>query len=186
MTAGIFPLALENRITELSGARGVLLDRLAGHANPVGNSLQWSIAEIAFHLHLTETNIGRLLRKIVARGERREPAGQDHLRAEWDRVRELVGTRGTHVSAPSFVQPHDAPSLPEATRLLSQSRQQLLEILSPMTLDDLASVSAPHPVPAVGVLTGASWISVIAYHELRHARQIDDLRRAFPGPGNST
>ena len=61
--------------------------------------------------------------------------------------------------------------------MLDQSRQQLLELPGRATLEELASISAPHPFAAVGTLTGATWLSVIAFHEIRHAEQLEKLTR---------
>jgi len=70
------------------------------------------------------------------------------------------------------VVPANASDLAEGVELLRQSRQQLLDAVQNATYGDLLSVPMPHPFWAVGNLTGAGWLSVAAYHELRHAEQI--------------
>lgn len=98
------------------------------------------------------------------------------LRAEWMHIKTLIGTRVTKAQAPPRVVPTDAPDLTVALALLDQSRQHLLETIRGATYDDLLSISMPHPFPAVGTLTGAGWLSVVAYHDLRHAEQIREQR----------
>ncbi|MEW6734931.1 MAG: hypothetical protein AB1489_26815, partial [Acidobacteriota bacterium] len=72
--------------------------------------------------------------------------------------------------------PKDAPPLTESIELLKQSRATLLEILSKTTVDELASISIPHPLKSIGNITGVGWISLIAYHEIRHINQLQELR----------
>ena len=115
MASGDFPSTVQDLITEITEARRTLLDRLAGETRLLEDPLRWSLAEIVFHLHLAERSIGRLLQKIVASGERHERRDQDHLRAEWDRVRRIAETRGTRASAP----PSTQPSMPRVWRRLS-------------------------------------------------------------------
>jgi hypothetical protein len=49
-------------------------------------------------------------------------------------------------------------------------------MLSQVTLDELASISMPHPLEGIGTLTGAGWVSLIAYHERRHTEQIREIK----------
>jgi DinB superfamily len=184
-----FPETLEARLDELRDAREGLLRELepflsnsAPNAQPAG----WCAGEIAYHAHLTENSIVRLLRKFLAAPERHPPAAAAQLRAEWERIRRVVGIRDTPMQAPARVVPRDAPALAEALPLLHQSRQELLALVESVPYGDLLSISMAHPFQAVGVITGAGWLSVVAYHELRHSEQIRELGAAVSqnGPGS--
>ena len=100
----------------------------------------------------------------------------DRLRAEWEQIRAVSANREMRMKAPERVVPTDAPSLAEIIDCLRQSRQKLLAMLSEVSLDELASVSMPHPLESVGKLTGAGWVSLIAYHERRHTEQIRQIK----------
>jgi hypothetical protein len=175
-----FPATLAERIAQLDAARAPLMAELslASERPPSG---KWSAAEIAYHLHLVERGIGRMLQKFLApdaaaaRHERRDDA---QLRAEWERVSRLASPEFFPVEAPAPVSPKDAPGLAEGVALLNQSRQSLRDTLNATTLDALASFSRPHLIEAMGMLTGAGWVSMIAYHELRHAEQLRRMRAA--------
>jgi len=136
----------------------------------------WSVAEIVYHLHLSEKSIARLLRKRLAAADRHQPAGDEQLRTEWERVEGLIGTRKSKVKAPAFVEPIEVPPLATGIDLLGQSRQALLDVVHSVPYADLLSISAPHRFDAVGILTGASWLSAAAFHEHRHTEQHREIK----------
>jgi len=136
---------------------------------------EWSMTEIVYHLHLSEKSIARLLRKRLASADRNQLAGEEQLRTEWERVARLVGIRKSKAKAPVFAEPTQAPALTVGIELLGQARQMLLEVVRSVPYSDLLRVSAPHPFEAIGTLTGASWLSVVAFHERRHTEQILEI-----------
>jgi len=176
-----FPEDLVARLSHLADTRAELLRALdavtADVTAPTGLAAEWNAAEIAYHLHLSEKSIAKLLQKRLAAADRGVPAADEQLRAEWDRVARLVGLRQAKVKAPEVADPKSAPPLRDGIELLQQSRQALLEVLRSAAYTDLLSVSAPHPFAAIGTLTGASWLSVVAFHEHRHTAQIEEMRR---------
>jgi hypothetical protein len=173
-------MTLEDRLAELADARAQLMAELDSGATATpsapSDSDRWTMAETAHHLHLAEAGIAGMLTKALRSGERHARVSDEHLRAEWERIRVLVGTRATRVQAPAPAVPADAPALAETVEHLHQSRQTLLEILSQASLDDLASISMPHPIEGIGNLTGAGWVSLIGYHERRHTEQIREIK----------
>lgn len=172
-----FPRTLSDRLAELEGSRARLLGEIdLAQARPQVSAPatgRWSVAEVAYHLHLAEKSIVRMLTKALASSERAEPASEARLREEWERVRALVGTRAARVQAPPRVVPEGAPELEKTILLLAESRRDLLGALR--QAEDLQSVYLPHPFPQVGTLAGTSWLSVVAFHELRHAGQIREI-----------
>lgn len=177
-----FPLTLDDRLAELFQARRCLLQVLST-ADPCAlEPGRWSAAEIVYHLHLAENSIVRLLKKRLASGNRHDPASEDRLREEWERIRSLVAERTNKARAPEFATPQHAPALAEAMHRLEESRQALLEVLGARTYNDLLSISMPHAFQAIGLLTGAGWLSLIAAHEERHSKQLRELAVKTPAP----
>jgi len=171
-----FPKDIDERLEELSRGRTQLLQEIdAAKTAGASGSNAWSLAEVVCHLHLSERSIARMLKKALNSTTRSTTPGAEQLRAEWELIRELIGNRQAKVQAPPGVVPANAPNLAEGVELLRQSRQQLLDAVQDATHSDLLSVSMPHPIRAVGNLTGAGWLSVVAYHEIRHAEQIREL-----------
>lgn len=175
-----YPASLAARIAQIEAARALVTSELNSilENEAVGKQPapgKWSPAEIAYHLHLVERGIGRMLQKSLspaAAGARHERRSEEDLRAEWERVSRLASPDYFPVEAPAPVTPQNAPPLRECVALLAESRRSLLDTLATATLDDLASFSRPHLIEAMGVLTGAGWVSLIAFHELRHVEQM--------------
>jgi|GEM_PF-288235 len=176
-----FPATLEDRIEEIKQARAQLLAELEGCASDAALAKlapdRWSIAEVLHHLYLAEKGIAGMLRKALSSNERHNRASDQELRAEWQRIGSVVGNREERASAPPSAVSENAPGLAEVIGLLNQSRQRLLDTIGSTDLDELSSVSMSHPF--IGPLTGAGWISLIAYHELRHVEQIREIKSSL-------
>jgi len=190
-----FPESLEARLEELRQARMELLEAAesASHDDHVtGTSAdQWSVAEIVFHLHLAEKRTVAGLKRALesplrpdrqarpdrpARPARLVRPDDASLLAEWEKIRSVIGARAVRVNAPPRVEPVNAPLRVDAIKLIRQSRQELLATIQTVTFDELLVISMPHPFAAVGTLTGAGWLSAIAFHDLRHTAQIRGMK----------
>jgi len=177
-----FPTTIEARLEDLRRAREHLLQE--AESAPMDdeatgmNPGQWSVAEIVFHLYLSEkgTLVG-LKRSLALPGQGAVP-NEKVLREEWERIRTQVGTRAVKVKSPLRVAPANAPRRSEAIALIRQSRQELLATIQTVSYEDLLCVSMPHPFAALGVLTGAGWLSATAFHDLRHAEQIREIKQS--------
>jgi hypothetical protein len=174
-----FPSTLNHRLAELDTARARLLAAIEATRAHSGRAPAadggWSVAEIAYHLHLAENATARGLGKRLASSDRREPVSEARLLEEWERIRATVGRRIERVQAPAGVVPESAPDLDRAVELLAQSRRALLDVVEGTSYDDLLAIDLPHPLQTIGLLAGASWLSVTAYHDLRHAEQIREI-----------
>jgi hypothetical protein len=180
VTAHYFPATLEDRLAALASTRTGLLAEIETW-NQQADFVQaepgrWCVAEIIYHLHMAESRIFKGLHRLLTPGQRQARASDETLRSEWERLRALVGSRGAPQSAPSSVVPVNAPGFAHGIELLKKSRVELLEMVRKFSLDDLASISMSHPLQIIGTLTGAGWLSTIAFHELRHTEQIRELR----------
>jgi hypothetical protein len=177
-----FPGTLTERRSELDAARARLLDEVArargrsSVAAGAGTGAPWSLAELVYHLHLGEKLTALGLQRKLASTERVQPASEERLREEWERIRKLIGTRHTRVPAPARVAPDNAPDLDRALALLTESRRAFLQVIESAPEKDLLSIALPHPFPVIGELIGISWTSATAFHELRHSEQVRDPR----------
>lgn len=164
-----YPETMQDRISELEDARKSLMEALEQER---AEGAGWSAAEIAYHLHLVEKQVGRMLQTLLKSADAQNRISDEALRAEWERVRAILSNRNARAEAPEMVAPANAPSLEESKKLLAASRAVLLEALQERSIDELAAISFPHPIPALGKLSGAGWISLLAHHELRHVAQL--------------
>jgi hypothetical protein len=172
------PTTMEERLHELANARAMLLAELEdGNFDPnFSEAGRWSVGEIAYHLYLVESRITGLLKALLGSSNRSERANEDRLNKEWELTSSRAGNPEIRAQAPPGTLPEQAPILSESIVMLKRSRAELLALMNQFNLDDLASVLAPHPMETIGVLTGAGWLSLVAHHEMRHTRQVRDLK----------
>lgn len=170
-----FPATLEQKITELETTRNSLLSEI-GDGNDTKPASGWSISEIAYHTHLVERNITFGLKQTLASSVREERKPDEYLAMEWAQIAERVPSRKERIKAPEAAEPLNAPSLSETIKLLQESRAALNDFLQSTTMDELASISMPHPVHANMLISGPGWLSLLAYHDLRHLAQIKEIK----------
>ena len=175
-----FPANFDAHLEELRQSRELLLQAaesapLDDHVTGI-NPDHWSVAEIIFHLHLAEKRTMAGLKRSLESPARVAAAAESTLRIEWERIRSVIGTRTMKAKAPPRVEPSNAPSRAEAIGLIQQSRQELLAALQNVSYQELLAVSMPHPFERVGILTGVGWLSAIAFHDIRHAEQIREMK----------
>jgi DinB superfamily len=185
-----FPQGFDDRLEELRRSRALLLQEIgaakaASAPGPSGLNA-WSAAEVVYHVYLSEKSIARMLKRALESTARSTVADTGQLRAEWERIRRLIFVDRAKVQAPPRVVPENAPDLADGVELLRESRQQLLVAIGNATYGDLLSVSMPHPFQVVGTLTGAGWLSVVAYHDLRHAEQVRERGAATKPQSDSS
>jgi hypothetical protein len=172
----VFPSTVELHIEELAAARELLLAEISDGVD-VKPSSGWSVAEVAYHVHLTEKTITGGLSQLLASGKREDRRPDEHLKAEWEGIAERVPKRENKIVAPEPLQPLNAPSLSEISGLLKESNKALAEFLKTTTMDDLASISMPHPIHQDMLISGHGWLSLIARHDLRHLAQIKEIKQ---------
>ena len=167
-----YPRTIGERRAEVELSRGTLVSAIESARTAGFTADGWSVAQIAYHLYLTEDSVVRMLSRSLASSERGEIATEERLIEEWERLRSLVGRRTMKAQSPTRVVPNDAPTIDEVLRLLAESRRALLGLIAGTDAVSLASIYGPHPLKAVGTLAGLSWLSMIAFHELRHSEQV--------------
>jgi hypothetical protein len=172
-----YPESIEAYLAQLQRGR----DYLASAANSASRAVderpapdRWSVAEVLYHLYLTEKTASAALAQAAA-GERHERKSDEHLRNEWELVVKVGSNRENKLTAPAPFSPQGAPPLEEIWILLGESRQSSLVFLNSLTIDDMASVSRTHP--AIGPMTLAGWFTLLALHDYRHALQIEEINR---------
>ena len=175
----IFPATLEQRLAELAAARECLLAEISDgvDAKPASAS-GWSASQVAYHVHLTEKSITAGLSKTLSEGKKEERRSDEYLKAEWEGIAERVPKRENKIVAPEPLQPIDAPALSNSVNLLKESSAALAAFVKSTTLDDLASISIPHPIHKEMLISGLGWLSLIARHDLRHLAQIKEVKQS--------
>lgn len=172
-----FPATLSDRLAALETAREMILNEISDgvDAKPENG---WSVSEITYHLYLVEKIITTGIQKTLA-AQKVERKSDEYLRFEWEQIAERVPGRKQRIVAPEGSVPANCPPLSEIPRYLKESRNALKEVLNNTTLDDLASIEIQHPVKEMGMMiSGPGWLSLLAYHDMRHLSQIQEIKQA--------
>jgi hypothetical protein len=153
------------------------LDQSQFHFKPGPD--RWSIAEIAEHVIVAETGSGRLLGGRLTREPTPPEVLAQSVGAE-ARIDARLGLEAPRVPAPEFVLPKGRWQTPaEMVTVFTESRQATIRLLATSELD-FRAYAFPHAV--LGPLDGLQWAYFMARHALRHADQIETIKRlpAFP------
>lgn len=135
---------------------------------------EWSAAHVCEHLARAERAITAGAKRVVDTGRSTKPQWHDPLRMAIFRsgLPELIRVRTS-----ASLDPPDAPPREEALARLAGTRSALLELLASLEGRDLAGLYLRHPYfGAFPLLDMLAWIG---WHEDRHRRQIERIRRAL-------
>jgi len=133
---------------------------------------RWSAGEVLAHLTMVENAVWTGVREELARKPGRYPL--------WKRVHvpvALTTWRGIKRKTPvpldfSLVRERD-----EALEEYSTARARTLKLLAQHSSRDLAPFRRTHPF--LGSLNLYDWMRVLAYHEIRHTKQIREIGKSF-------
>ncbi|WP_124727682.1 DinB family protein [Staphylospora marina] len=159
-------------LSSLTGIRQQLLQtiRSLSHKdlNRRPSDAEWSVAQIAEHLHLVERAVASQIRHGLF-----EISETPFV----ERPIETVLDRSVRVKVPNpALEPKNEPiSSDELTEKLTRSREQLLEAIKGFTPEDLRRRAFSHPL--FGMLSLQQWITFLEYHERRHLEQISETMK---------
>jgi len=133
----------------------------------------WSPAEVVAHVTVAE-------QFIIARSNAVLQAPPNHLpllkRLHLPLL--LVAWRVQKRKTPIPLDSSLVADRPDALSRLAAARGGTLAFIESTRSQDLSAYRSPHPF--LGSLNVYDWIRIIAYHELRHAKQIREVVETFP------
>ena len=133
----------------------------------------WSPAEVVAHVTTAEQFIiGRS--KMVLQ----TPPKQLPVLKRFHLPPVLVAWRVRKRKTPIPLDSSSIADKPDALDRLAVTRGETLSFIASTKDQDLSSSRSPHPF--LGSLNMYDWLRTIAYHELRHAKQIREVVETFP------
>lgn len=132
---------------------------------------RWSVAEVVHHLCLVEQRILKELTRNVAA----PPVKIGRLKRLIPM--RLVSLRFIRVSAPKTVEPLNPLPKDEALKAYDEVRARLKQFCSEHGQQRLQATLFRHPL--LGDLDAVAAISLIAFHEQRHNKQIREILRTL-------
>jgi hypothetical protein len=132
----------------------------------------WSAGEVVAHLTMTETVVGNFAREELAKKVRRHSFLQKiHVPVI------LVAWRLAKRKTPIPLDGSLVTSRQEALESYSAARNRTLKFIAEQSSRDLAPYRRKHPF--LGSLNLYDWMRMLAYHEMRHTRQIREIGKSF-------
>lgn len=139
----------------------------------------WSVAEVAHHVVLSEESMRTVVERSLARhaaGKRFEPMPDAERTLAFA---ELVGRRGTlargPLKNPEPVTPTRGRAVADLVLELERGAVVSRAAFEPLDPELLRRLTCPHPL--FGLLTLYQWIELVGHHDRDHADQIDRIRR---------
>lgn len=140
----------------------------------------WSVADVLHHLALAHEGTAKLMSVMRRRtSEEAVPPDPDPNRSLVDSLEGVVpGVEEGKATAPDPVSPKSYLAPDEALSRLDASRRRLVETVATLSAFDLTKLTFPHPF--FGELDAYQWLLVTGWHERRHTKQIERIRKS-PG-----
>ncbi|MGA8038439.1 MAG: DinB family protein [Candidatus Acidiferrales bacterium] len=133
---------------------------------------KWSAAQIVVHTMQVEESIIRASKKTVQKSPYSVPFFKRfHLPLA------LAAGRVRKLKSPIAIDESRVPVQSEYAEKITATRRGTLEFIDETRSRDLHPYTFPHPV--FGPLNIYDWFRLIAYHELRHAKQIREVAEIF-------
>ncbi len=130
---------------------------------------EWSVGEVTHHLVLMERKIRQMVRAMrwglmskKLPPEMRKPAPLEIVSKRKERVKTFA----------TFIPLHGR-TLVESLQKLDSERQKTIKFARRVNLNKLCPRYVRHPY--IGLLSGEEWISFLAHHQERHAKQIEEI-----------
>ena len=133
---------------------------------------EWSLAEIAHHLALTEREYLGVVADLAATAPPNEFAYEEVVRTRPFRIEDTWNVAITgRLPTPPELLPTQGLSLAQLQADLDAARSHSREILVPYRAQDLGVKFFVHP--RLGTMTLYERMEQIAYHELKHLKQME-------------
>ena len=132
----------------------------------------WSAGEVVAHLTMVESYVWN-----AAREELSKKAPQHSL---WQRMHLPVSIVAVRLAKRKTPIPLDATLVkarPEALESYSSARNRTLKFIAEQSSRNLAPYRRKHPF--LGSLNLYDWLRMLAYHEMRHTKQIQEIGKSF-------
>jgi DinB family protein len=129
---------------------------------------EWSVAEVIEHLCLVESAVMKGIKAKLA-----QPPVKVSFLKKFFPMR-IVSLRMKRLQAPKYVQPaNDLPPLDELLKKFDEQRARTREICTTEGPQRLRGVCLKHPY--FGDMDGTAAVSMVAFHEQRHLKQIREI-----------
>jgi len=142
----------------------------------------WSVGEIAEHIVLAEGLLFARMEAALASPPNPEWEAATARKTEF--IEQVLPERGRKARAPGPLVPRGQWTA-EGTRARFQQARARTRQFTEQAVQPMKIHTAEHPFPIFGTLSAYQWLLYIPLHNLRHDRQIVEVKAAAGYPGGA-
>ena len=134
---------------------------------------KWSVLEVAEHISLAEGAMFGAVEGALAAKE--NPEWETKTKGKTEFLERVLPNRTMKAKAPESIVPSGKLTRDEVVAKLKESRAKTLKFAEETKLP-LKSHTMDHPFPAIGTLNAYQWLTLIPLHNIRHNKQIEEVK----------
>ncbi|MGA9767522.1 MAG: DinB family protein [Blastocatellia bacterium] len=140
---------------------------------------KWSVGEVAEHIVLAEAALFSIVERAIA--QKPNPDWESKTTGKDAFIEKVMPSRDRKAQAPYEIRPTGKLSREEVTRRYREVRTKSLEFAQKTDLP-LKAHTVEHPFPAFNTLNAYDWLIYIPLHNLRHDKQIAEVKASAGYP----
>jgi uncharacterized damage-inducible protein DinB len=143
--------------------------------------LRWSVGQVAEHIVLVENRIFAIIQRAIA--QKPNPDWESKTAGKDQTLERVLPARVGKAQAPLEIQPSGKLSREEVIKRFNEIRAKCLEFAEKTDLP-LKQHTFDNPFPVFNTLNAYDWLLYIPFHNLRHDKQIAEVKAAsgYPAP----
>jgi len=134
---------------------------------------KWSVLEVAEHISLAEGLLFKSVEGALAGKE--NPEWETKTKGKTEFLERVMVNRDRKATAPESIVPSGKLTRDEVIAKLNESRAKTLKFAEETKLP-LKSHTLDHPFPVFGTLNAYQWLIYIPLHNIRHNKQIEEVK----------
>jgi hypothetical protein len=170
-------------IKSLMDSQKELLDAVEGLSDAQWSykpsPLKWSVGEVAEHIALSEDLLfGAVERALAAKPD---PEWETKTKDKIEVLERILPNRVGRAQAPEVIRPHAKMTRAEIIARFKESRSKTMKFAEQTDLP-LKAHTVEHPFRIFGTLNAYQWLSYIPLHNIRHNKQIAEVKASAGFP----
>ncbi|HZF40182.1 MAG TPA: DinB family protein [Blastocatellia bacterium] len=134
---------------------------------------KWSVLEVAEHIYLAEGLLFGAVEKALA--EKQNPEWETKTKGKTEFLERVMVSRDRKATAPESIVPSGKLTRGEVIAKLNESRAKTLKFAEETKLP-LKAHTLDHPFPVFNTLNAYQWLIYIPLHNIRHNKQIEEVK----------
>ena len=134
---------------------------------------KWSVLEVAEHISLAEGLLFSAVEGALAAKE--NPEWETKTKGKTEFLERVMVNRDRKATAPESIVPSGKLTRDEVIAKLKESRAKTLKFAEETKLP-LKAHTLDHPFPVFGTLNAYQWLIYIPLHNIRHNKQIEEVK----------